>query len=208
MIIIDESGDLTVTIIEYEDQPIRPHNQAYSSQEPVHEERIIRKTEDFLVCRQTIVDSSSYFKVQLATTFAEARQSTVTQKEDVVTAMEIWFRAVHNAIIESTYDVPLSEMWNLIAAADKYEWDIRKLNDWFAQWHKKNFKADLDTRQLVYPCYRFDHAVGFAQATKALAYNSLGHIEEFNPTKHYQFHLPPRIIRESNIRFPGLAAYL
>lgn len=204
MIVIDESGDLTLKIIEYEDRTTSLGNQRSLSQGFVDQEPIIRKTQDFQVCRQVLVHSSFVFKQLLSTTFAEASQSTVTLKEDGVDTIEIWFRVMHNTITESTYDVPLSEMWNLVAAADKYDLNIHDLNEWFAKWHKKN-SSTYDTHQLLYPCYRFDHALGFAQATKGLAYNNTGHITKSNPTKHFELHLPSRIIRKSNIRFSCLA---
>lgn len=197
MIVIDESGDLTLKIIEYEDRTTSLGNQRSLSQGFVDQEPIIRKTQDFQVCRQVLVHSSFVFKQLLSTTFAEASQSTVTLKEDGVDTMEIWFRVMHNTITESTYDVPLSEMWNLVAAADKYDLNIHDLNEWFAKWHKKN-SSTYDTHQLLYPCYRFDHALGFAQATKGLAYNNTGHITESNPTKHFELHLPSRIIQQIN----------
>ena len=195
MIIIDKYGDLAVKIVEYDNRASHP-NHGLDEQEPT-----VCKTEEFQVCRQILVNNSPVFKQLLTSNFAEAKQSTVTLEEDAVDAMEIWFRVMHDNINANTYDVPLSEMWHLVAAADKYDLNIHDLNDWFAEWYLRNSSTGWDTCQLLYPCYRFDHAVGFAKATKILAYNSFGHIVEFNPTEHYQLHLPSRIIREFNIRF-------
>lgn len=198
MIIIDKSGDLTLKIIEYKDRATSLGNQRFWSQEPVNQDPIVHKSQDFQVCRQVLVDNSLVFKQLLTSTFAESTQSTVTLKEDAVDTMEIWFRVLHNTVVASTYDVPLSEIWNLVAAADKYDLNIRDLNRWFAEWLKENLSSKhWDAHQLLYPCYRFDHAVGFARETKFLAYNSTGHIMESNPTKHYELHLPSRIIRKS-----------
>lgn len=201
MVVIDKYGDLTVKVVEYHDRMT-----SFSDQGPANQEPIIRKIEDFQVSRQILVKSSLVFKQLLTSNFAEATQSTITLNEDVVDTMEIWFRVMHNTIEESTYDVPLSEMWHLVAAADKYDLNIHDLNAWFADWYAKNSSACLNTRELLYPCYRFDHAEGFAQATKILVYNNLGHIMEFNPTIHYELHLPSRIIRESNICLPSFVA--
>ena len=69
------------------------------------------------------------------------------------------------------------------------------LNSWFVKWYsaKGYHKAILDVleqRQLLFPCYRFDHAEGFARATCFLAYHVRGHIQEVNPTDHDELHLP------------------
>ena len=167
---------------------------------------IVRKTEDFRVSRQILVNNSLVFKRLLTSNFAEATQSSVTLQEDSVDAMEIWFRVMHNNIKTKTYDVSLSEMWHLVAAADKYDLNIHDLEDWYAAWYLRNSHMGWDTCQLLYPCYRFDHADGFAQATKSLVYKSFGQIVECNPTQHYELHLPSRIIRESNIHFLELFA--
>ena len=200
MIIIDKYGDLAVTVVEY-DNRVSLSNHESDKQEP-----IVCKIEEFRVCRQILVNNSPVFKRLLTSNFAEATQSAVTLEEDAVDAMEIWFRVMHDKINANTYNVPLSEMWHLVAAADKYDLGIHDLNDWFAEWYLRNSSTCWDTCQLLYPCYRFDHADGFAQATKILAYNSFGHIVEFNPTEHYELHLPSRIIRESTIHFLDLFA--
>lgn len=56
------------------------------------------------------------------------------------------------------------------------------MKEWFARWYEQ--KRNIDTtecRELLYPCYTFDHAKGFAAMTKQLAYDFSGHIEEQRP---------------------------
>lgn len=202
MIVIDEDGDLTIKVVEYYDETTRSDDRESANQKPT-----VCKTEYFQVCRHILVSNSLVFKQLLASNFAEATQSTVVLKEDAVDTMELWFRLMHKTVKGHTYNVPLSEMWHIVAAAEKYDLNIHDMNEWFAEWYERNSSKYLDyPRQLLYPCYRFDHANGFAQATKSLAYNSLGHIVEFNPTEHYELHLPSRIIRESNMHFSCCAA--
>ena len=55
---------------------------------------------------------------------------------------------------------------------------------------------ELNPRSLAYPCWRFDHAQGFLDATEYLVYNSVGHLTEQNPVNLVEHHLPPRIIRK------------
>ena len=38
-----------------------------------------------------------------------------------------------------------------------------------------------DYQSLLFPCYSFDYAEGFQQATKYLAYRAVGHITEKKP---------------------------
>ena len=116
--------------------------------------------------------------------------------------MEIWFRALHDTITDGTYTVPLDEMWHLAAACDKYGFDIKILRDWFADWLQLQNTEELEPSKLLYPCWVFDHAKGFAAATRHLAYSAVGHITESNPTKHFELHLPSRVIRKSSSRCP------
>ena len=55
----------------------------------------------------------------------------------------------------------------------------------------------LEQRQLLFPCYHFDHAEGFARATRFLVYHVSGHIQEDNPIEHDELHLPVFTTRES-----------
>lgn len=69
MIVIDETGDLTVKVIEHEDRPGHLVGLESRHQESVYQPRIISKTEDFQVCRQVLIDNSSEF-AQLTTSKA------------------------------------------------------------------------------------------------------------------------------------------
>ena len=112
----------------------------------------------------------------LTSNFAEAKKDIMTLEGDKVTSMDIWFRTLHTVRMDHTQSVPIEEMWHLVAACDKYNLNIRELHEWFAEWYEKMARTHL-ARELLYPCWIFDHAKGFAAATKALAYGSIGHIE-------------------------------
>jgi hypothetical protein len=82
-------------------------------------------------------------------------------------------------------DTTIDHIWHIINAADKYLLDASILRGFFDLWYKKNVQirsldADL-ARQVALPCYMFDHAAGFAEVTKWLAYNHEGHITEKRP---------------------------
>ncbi|KAI4130199.1 MAG: hypothetical protein LQ347_003473 [Umbilicaria vellea] len=186
MMVTDVSGDLTIRVIEYGDEMMLAHNQ----------EPHIRHTCDFQVSREVLSGKSPVFKLLLMSNFAEAKKDTVTLKGDKVTTMDIWFRILHAVHLENVQSTPLEEMWPMVVACDKYNLDIRDLNGWFADWYEKKDRTQQTPRELLYPCWIFDHAKGFAAATKSLAYDCVGHVTESNPTKHKELHLPSRVIRK------------
>ncbi len=53
---------------------------------------------------------------------------------------------------------------------------------------------DNEMRLLLYPCFIFDHAVGFALLTKNLVYNISNHLTELNPTENRSLHLDHTVI--------------
>lgn len=88
----------------------------------------------------------------------------------------------------------------LVAVVKKWAMKIDFLHSWFARWYEKqSFDPEdsddiLEQRQLLFPCKRFNHAQGFATATRFLAYNTFGHITENNPSDFGDLRLPHRII--------------
>ena len=88
----------------------------------------------------------------------------------------------------------------LVAMIKKWEMKIGFLNSWYGKWYDKQgfnpkiIEDVLDQRQLLFPCWRFNHAQGFATATQFLTYCSFGHITEDNPSEFDDLHLPHRII--------------
>lgn len=87
-----------------------------------------------------------------------------------------------------------------MAMIKKWGMKIHFLKPWFASWYNKrkfdkNNLKEIEQCQLIYPCWSFDHASGFAIATQFLAYNSSRNITESNPTE-FDLHIPHRIICE------------
>lgn len=203
-------GDLTIEIVEY-DEDVKDGNG----------ERAISQRIDFLVSREVLADSSQYFTALLCSSkYREAKEDFITLYDDSVASMAIWFRILHG--VEPDYDVKLDEMWHLAAACDKYQFKITKLRGGFAKWYLKQptehwLKLSMDKalrsqvpdpRSLLFPCWIYDYAKGFMRVTKFLAYNSTGHIVEINPTKFYNLHLPPRVIRKSSMASIPLAVLI
>lgn len=201
--VIAEFGDLTIEVVEFDSKIVN------QNREPV-----IRKTQEFLVSRETLIQNSPHFKVLLRTDkFKEAHKDTIKLQDDSVKSMEIWFRTLH--AVKAIYEADLEEMWHLAAAGNKYQFDITKLRAWFAAWYqlqdinrwyefsqRKELRNSVpDPRSLWYPCWIFDHYKGFLCITGFSAYHYVGHVSEVNPTKHYDLHLPPRVTRKSAFIF-------
>lgn len=68
--------------------------------------------------------------------WSEAGQVIVEMKDDSVAGMEVWFRRLHHAT--ARYDISISQIWDALAAADKYGLKIIKLRGWFSVWWKVN----------------------------------------------------------------------
>ncbi len=191
--VIARKGNLTVEVIEYDDKARDGNGN-----------RLVKKKQQFRVRREVLT------KQLKLSHWKEAQQDLVQLKEDSsIASMDIWFRILHDT--DMVHDVPLEEMWSLVAACDKHQFDLDMLKPWFATWYQKHGvnqyytnwdiknKSDtylLDPRSLLYPCWKFDHAEGFMRATHFLSYNSVGHITEYNPTIYLHLRLENRIIRK------------
>ena len=131
-------------------------------------------------------------------------------KGDNLAALEIWLRLLHGCLDTTKVEASISTIWNLLVLAQKYGFDghCPELKDWFSAWYEGNIAkhgsiAEMTCRELLYPCYYFNHAPGFAAVTKHLAYNMRGHIEEHMPAGvdpiHKEHHMRNnRVIGKAN----------
>ena len=206
MIIIDESGDLVIKVVQYDDSIYVPRNR----------EPVVLRVADFLVKKQVIDENSGALSTKLADRLSSERAARIlTLKDDSTASMEIWLRTIHGASTLTSM-VPIEEIWHLTvnhliihfsiaclhcfqAAGIKYEFDKDMFYDWFGrwyQWFETENATNLLYRELFYPCWRYDHARGFLEATRVAVYRHVGSVEERNPTKHYGCHLPSGVIRK------------
>ncbi len=184
LIVIAEAGDLIIEVFQYKDEWDADGNPAS------------REVAQFRVDRNVLTKASQpLLKMLLDPRWKEATQSVVSIGEGRVSTTKIWLRVIHTATLNLT--VPFEEMWHLVAAIDYYELDVTIFSPWFAAWYSAHNPELLKPRELLFPTWRFDHAKAFARWTRYLAYEVKGHITEANPTNLYNYHLPPRIIRES-----------
>jgi hypothetical protein len=162
----------------------------------------VLKTARMRVLRQTLVNSSKHFKIMLNTKgqWKEASQDEVILEDDTVTSIELWFRVLHSKMTEDMFEIPVEEIWHALAAGRKYFLKMETLQDWFGAWwgHEHEKYVDFErANELLYPCQELNHAHGFAEITKMLVYDKIGHISEINPTYHRHLHLGHNVIRES-----------
>lgn len=196
-IVITESGDLTVQVFHQTDNSDR-----YISATGYNVAGKLLAI--FKVSRQVLMGSSAHFQAMLDPhgNFTEAKQKTVDLENENPNAVEIWFRYFHKNVDES-YQIPINEIRAVIECHRRYLFPLEKLNAWFGEYMKRNGGEKFDKfsieelRQLLFPCQEFDHAEGFAYATKKLVYETPGHIHEDLPSSFSHLHLEPRIISKS-----------
>ena len=145
--------------------------------------------------KKVLSDNSRVFKVQIMSNFKEMTATTIELETDNVEAMLLWFRLLHGHNVSNTVGAPIEDLWTIVALADEREFDLKKLFPWFQSWYRAN-ATKYKARQLLYPCFIFDHPEGFAKATKSLVYGYVGHIHEENPTYYEHLRLEGLTIGE------------
>lgn len=110
--------------------------------------------------------------------------------------LEVWFRTWHGTMNKAMEDLPTNEVHKAIAAGDMYQFKANDLRPWFDKWILTHMpKSLVDHAEKAFPCYYFDHAAGFAKATRYLVYHSVGHISESYCSAPIHMHLDHRVIR-------------
>ncbi|PMD22011.1 hypothetical protein NA56DRAFT_748364 [Hyaloscypha hepaticicola] len=171
---IDPAGDLTIMVCEY----------------------------DF----RTTDGRSSHLLVKTATmkvSRKEGSRDVIEFHEDTICSAELWLRALHGNLIDDSYLIEREGIYNAIAFSRKYFIHLQKLNKWFeiywSRLDRKNLEMD-DLGELIYLAYSeaFDHPKAFAYVTLKMAHTGDGHIEEHNPSRHRELHVPGRVIQQLN----------
>lgn len=201
---VADNPNLTLTIIEYTDglDGFIPDNGYESDDSDLTPDEHVERAVAFGVDKNVMRFNSKMLYNMLGSNWRETRLAEVELFEDTfitAAAMKVWIRHFHGK--KQDLDLPREDLWHIVASGKKYALKPSELNAWFAEWYKTNESNKTwcirDCREMMYPCFHFDHAAGFARATKYLAYNRNGHITELNPTRHCDLHLYPRCIRKS-----------
>ncbi|KAE9370432.1 hypothetical protein N431DRAFT_442268 [Stipitochalara longipes BDJ] len=187
---IDPAGDLMIKVYEYDFTTTNGRGS-----------HLVVKTVLMKVSREVLMNNSIYFTKLLGGQFKEASSNLVELHEDTVQSIELWFRVLHGNIDDGSYLIERKEIWEAIWLTRKYFFHIEKLNAWFATYWSRLDKKQLeidDHKELLYPAQAFDHPVAFSYITKTMAHTGTGHIEEHNPTRHWQLHVEGRVIQQLN----------
>jgi hypothetical protein len=153
----------------------------------------------FVVSRQVMKNSSSYFRALLDGPFMEEGHHTVALRDDTLVSLELWLRCLHGAFTEESYNIPIEEVFHTIQFGFKHDLNIEKLEQWFDMYWKllqeKKDELDLDLyKQLLFPCKICDSISAFQKVTKYLTWHGKGHVEEMNPTWYLDLRCPKGVI--------------
>lgn len=140
--------------------------------------------------------------------FREADQNIIKLEKDDPKGLELALRlfSAEGVPASFTRTVKVEDLWEFASVCDFRNIDCRgkKAQEWFEKWYeicaenvKKTYMHNNEYlagyRVLLWPTWFFDHAKGFTEVTKHLAYNAIGHVEALNPTKHHNIQFPNRI---------------
>lgn len=185
--ILTEDHDFTIVVYDTIREEFTDANGSVTFQDtPV-------KAHDFAVSRSTI-ERISYFRAILSPRgFRDTGNVYHELLEDDPAAWKVWLQIFHNSLDKASYEVGIATVWNMLVVADKYQLSPKqeKAKTWFAKWyHTSGDPVTVDDcSEALYPCHTFDHARGFAYASKRLAYNNEGHVGEKRPEGGQVYHL-------------------
>jgi hypothetical protein len=188
---ISTAHDLIIRVIEYFTVTRTELNEDGTATEV--KKSVPCKTHEFKVKREVLAGNSTYFKNTL---YDKEGQPTSDEKIDIHDdepgAIEVWLKLLHGCDVDSTIaSTSLKGIWDILATAYRYEFDAKLpgAKSWFVAWYGANrgkkeegkYFDYKDYQSLLFPCYAFDYAEGFQQATRYLSYRAQGHITEKKP---------------------------
>ncbi|KAF7957704.1 hypothetical protein EAE96_003274 [Botrytis aclada] len=193
-LVIEPKGDLTIRLVDHK-TTIDPVTKRESEQVSV--------LATYRVCRKVLTDSSTVFNTCLKGWAKESKQATVDIEDGTVKSYELWFRTLHQNMIDEMYDLEIEEMYEAIQICGYRQMHdgIQKLRDWSPQWFKnqKIEKKSLnEMRSYLYLTHELDRIKEFQLITKKLAYGMADHVQEANPSQHRHLHLPSRVMGSLN----------
>lgn len=148
-------------------------------------------------------DGPSIFKRMLTGDWKEAKQTTVELYDHDEHALRIFLTMAHRSDPKDLLNYGHEVMWPLIAIFDQYNVSLKSAaENWYSEWYKnKGDKSkDIDPREMLYPCWKFNHAPGFLKASHACIYGVERHINDHNSGGyHLEYRFPPPILRESRL---------
>jgi hypothetical protein len=100
----------------------------------------------------------------------------------------VWLSFFHDALDQFPLaSVSIAELWHVLLVAHKHGFDPKRLSGWFVKWYGANRdQAEsylLSRRQMLFPCFAFEHTEAFLQLTKWMVYNSQDNLVDHIPAK-------------------------
>lgn len=192
--------DVTLRVITYK-KKLAPNDNEHDN--------IIAIT-NFEVNREILIKHSQVLRTLLKTkAFSEAGKKTVDIKEHRAVPMKAIFCALQGKDLDwassalgktttkSTMSLTTKDLWDVMSSARFFMIETINLDGWFQQWHKHNSRT-IEDASLLFPCFHFNHAEGFAAATKGVIYNDT-RVHETKSEEHQELHLLPNVFRKFSL---------
>lgn len=160
------------------------------------------------VNKELLSQCSSWFNRVLYPSFGrkwkETDQGFIKLSGDRADTMRLLFDIIHGKDFSRNdlATTPVSQIYHLIAECDKYQIRMSGIKLWFEKWYNSREEAILSRTlrpaELLFPTYYFNHAKGFARASKNLVLDTYGSFEALmNPTSHHELCVPDDTVCKS-----------
>ncbi|KAG9602199.1 hypothetical protein KCU77_g3403, partial [Aureobasidium melanogenum] len=202
VVTINRDRDLTLRVTEYT-EPLKAGEDGRNK---------IKTVVDFHVTRQPLIDSSNgqYTQDILATLESvQHGNHTINLDEHDPRAVEAILCAIYcknddwkssalgQEVVARTLNLHWEKLWDVVVSNRLLMVKSSLLNEWFALWYERHGQPH-DSR-LLYPCFIFNHAEGFAAITKDLVHNHSYNLEH-DIKKHPDLHVPPRVFARNHLK--------
>jgi hypothetical protein len=151
------------------------------------------KAHDYAVSRTTLERIPYFHAILSPHGFRDTGNDYHELLEDDPAAWKIWLQVIHSSVKKDSYEVSIVTVWNMLVIADKYQLSPKTeaAKQWFATWYDRwgDPVTVEQCSEALYPCHTFNHARGFATASKLLAYKNEGHVGEKRPEGGQVYHL-------------------
>ncbi|KAG9520474.1 hypothetical protein KCV07_g4207, partial [Aureobasidium melanogenum] len=200
VVTIKHDHDLTLRVTEYT-EPLKAGEVGRDK---------TRAVVDFHVTRQPLIDSSNgqYIQDILATPeFVQHGNHIINLDEHDPRAVEAILCAIYRKnddwkssalgqeVVARTLNLHWEKLWDVVVSNRLLMVKSTLLNEWYALWYERHGQKP-DSR-LLYPCFVFNHAKGFASITKDLVHNH-AYNDEYKSQKHPDLRVPFRVINALN----------
>lgn len=201
-VVITDDADVTLRCTQYS-KPLVPNDNGRVNIRTGTELKV-KAIIDFKVNAQVMIRNSAFLRAPLT----KAGNTTINLKGCNGPEMEVILCALHSrydnwssspigqSITESSLDLPAKGLWGVLAyARDLLIIEHHKFDSWFRLWYERNSNSTR-AETLLFPCFAFHHAEGFAAASKYMVYHQV-RPKETKFEEYKDIHLPYHVSRRS-----------